>query len=68
MKGIAAGKPGEVLVFDFPSPEPGAGDLIVKPLACGICSTDVKMASRGSGGKIEYALGHEMTYITRTFG
>ena len=60
MKGIAAGKPGEVLVFDFPAPELGDGDLIVKPLACGICSTDVKMASRGSDGKIEYGLGHEL--------
>jgi L-iditol 2-dehydrogenase len=60
MRGIAAGKPGEVLIFDFPPPELGDGDLIVKPLACGICSTDVKMVNRGSGSKIEYALGHEL--------
>lgn len=60
MKGIAAGKPGEVLVFDFPEPELGTGDLIVRPLACGICSTDIKMANRGSGEKIMYALGHEL--------
>ncbi|MEA3349039.1 MAG: alcohol dehydrogenase catalytic domain-containing protein [Chloroflexota bacterium] len=60
MKGIAAGKPGEVIIFDFPTPELSDGDLIVKPLACGICSTDVKMAKRGAGGKVEYALGHEL--------
>lgn len=60
MKGLAAGKPGEALLFDFPQPVLNDGDLIVKPLACGICSTDVKMVKRGSGGNIEYALGHEV--------
>ena len=60
MKGLAAGKPGEALIFDFPQPEFNDGDLMVKPLACGICSTDVKMVNRGSDGNIEYALGHEV--------
>ena len=60
MRGIAAGKPGEALLFDFHQPVFNDGDLIVKPLACGICSTDVKMVTRGSGGNIEYALGHEV--------
>ncbi len=60
MRGLAAGKPGEALMLDFPQPVLDDGDLIVKPLACGICSTDVKMVTRGSGDKIEYALGHEV--------
>jgi L-iditol 2-dehydrogenase len=60
MRGLAAGKPGEALMFDFPQPVLDDGGLIVKPLACGICSTDVKMVARGSGDTIEYALGHEV--------
>lgn len=61
MKGLAAGKPGESIFSEFPMPELEKGDLMVKPLACGICSTDVKMVKRGSKGEIKYALGHELS-------
>jgi len=59
MKGAAAGTPGEVRLIDFPEPELQDGDVILAPLACGICTTDVKLVQKGSK-EIGYALGHEI--------
>ena len=60
MKGLAVGGPGEAIFVDFQQPDLKEGDLLVKPLACGICSTDIKLVKKGNGGRIEYALGHEL--------
>lgn len=59
MKGASAGKPGEVQIIEFPDMQLEAGDIIVNPLACGICTTDVKMVQKGTKEK-KYALGHEL--------
>jgi len=34
---------GEILVEDRPAPIPGAGQVLVKSLACGICGSDLHM-------------------------
>lgn len=59
MRGYVAGNPGKVQVVDFPEPQAEAGDVILAPAACGICSTDVKQVSKGSTDH-RYALGHEV--------
>ncbi len=59
MRGAAAGRPGEVQIVEFPEPELGPGEVILSPLVCGICSTDVKQVQKGSQ-EVTYALGHEL--------
>ena len=59
MKGVVAGKPGQLEYVEFPEPEIGPGEIIIAPEACGICSTDVKMVNKG-GVEPRYALGHEV--------
>lgn len=60
MKGVTVGQPGEVVWLDYAEPVLGPGEVILAPLACGICTTDVKMVKQGSDGKNRYALGHEL--------
>jgi len=60
MKGVTVGQPGEVVWLDYPAPSVGPGEVVLAPLACGICTTDVKMVKQGSDGKHQYALGHEL--------
>ena len=66
MKGVAAGKPGEVIFVDYPAPEAGEDDLILSPTACGVCATDVKQVQKGAQDT-RFALGHEVVgKITKT--
>jgi L-iditol 2-dehydrogenase len=60
MKGVTVGQPGEVVWLDYPEPDLGQGEVILAPLACGICTTDVKMVKQGFDGQNRYALGHEL--------
>ncbi|MCC7361564.1 MAG: zinc-binding dehydrogenase [Anaerolineales bacterium] len=60
MKGVTVGRPGEVIWLDYPDPALGPGEALLGPLACGICTTDVKLVKAGSDGKNHYALGHEL--------
>jgi L-iditol 2-dehydrogenase len=60
MKGYTVGGPGEVVGWEYPEPELGPGEALLAPLACGICTTDVKMVAKGFDGQHRYALGHEL--------
>jgi L-iditol 2-dehydrogenase len=62
MKGAAAGLPGKIQILDFPEPEMGPGDVMLKTLACGICATDLKSVQKGSSDP-QYALGHEIAGV-----
>lgn len=62
MRGASAGNPGEVRIVDFPEPELGKGEIILSPLACGICTTDVKFVMKGTN-ETGYALGHELAGV-----
>lgn len=48
-------------VKEFPMPEVGDGDIIVKVEGCGICGTDAHEFKRDPFGLIPVALGHEGT-------
>ena len=52
------GKP--LAIENVPEPEPGRGELIVRVAACGICGTDVHMASLG-GVRDGTVMGHEFS-------
>ena len=60
MKAVVAGSPGQVewIEMDEPTVEPGG--VLLCPLACGICSTDVKLVRAGYSSGPRYALGHEL--------
>ena len=60
MKAVVAGSPGQIewIEIDEPAVEPGG--VLLRPLACGICSTDVKLVRAGYDGGPRYALGHEL--------
>jgi L-iditol 2-dehydrogenase len=60
MRALSVGQPGEVEWIELADPVAGAGEVVVAPLACGICTTDVKMVARGRDGDSGYALGHEV--------
>lgn len=59
MRAATAGPPGTVKIVDFPEPDLGEGEIVLAPLACGICTTDVKLVQKGSL-ETKYALGHEL--------
>ena len=40
-----AGGSGRLEVAEVPVPEPGAGEVLVRVRACGICGTDPKIAA-----------------------
>jgi L-iditol 2-dehydrogenase len=60
LKGAAAGKPGEVIVVDYPEPEPQEQDIVLTALACGVCTTDIKTVQKGAKDT-HFALGHELS-------
>ena len=62
MKALLYLEPGKVEIADLPRPEIGAGEVLLRTRACGVCATDVKTFMRGhpliSRGSV---LGHETT-------
>ncbi|MAT84135.1 MAG: alcohol dehydrogenase [Gammaproteobacteria bacterium] len=65
---------GRIVADEFPDPEPGAGEVLVRTLACGICGSDLHLlqhtdafvaASREAGGEFaldtarDLVMGHE---------
>ncbi len=52
---------GKMVVKEFPMPEVGDDDLLVKVEGCGICGTDVHEYKRDPFSLIPVALGHEGT-------
>ena len=60
MKALVAGKPGRAEWIEMDEPAIGPGEVLLRPLACGICTTDVKFVRAGYTGGPRYALGHEL--------
>lgn len=60
MRAVKAGEPGHAAWTSQDIPQLGPGDLLVTPLACSICTSDIKMVRRGHDSPNPYALGHEL--------
>ena len=60
VKAVVAGSPGQIEWIGVGEPTVEPGGVLLRPLACGICSTDVKLVRAGYGGGPRYALGHEL--------
>jgi len=60
MRVAIAGAPGQVIWAERDLPPLGPGEVLLEPLACGICTTDVKAVRRGAAGEKAHGLGHEL--------
>ena len=60
MRAAFAGPPGQVEWIEMEEPTVEPGGVLLRPLACGICTTDVKAVRNGYQGGQRYALGHEL--------
>jgi L-iditol 2-dehydrogenase len=60
MKALVPAKPGEPEWMEVTLPPIEPDGVILRPLACGICATDVKQVQAGASGEPVYALGHEL--------
>lgn len=60
VKVLVAGSPGQVEWVEMDEPVVEPGGVLLRPLACGICSTDVRRVRAGYDGGPRYALGHEL--------
>lgn len=53
----------DLVVADVPIPTPGAGEVLVRVNACGLCGTDLKMVQGGFAGRwppsLPFIIGHE---------
>jgi alcohol dehydrogenase, propanol-preferring len=53
--------PGQAEVVDVPLPQPGAGEVVLRVLAAGVCRTDLGLLRTGGGGlALPVTLGHEI--------
>lgn len=63
---------GQFIIEEKAIPEPGAGEVVVKVAACGICGTDLNVfgGRRPSGWKIvfPFQMGHELAGIIHAVG
>ena len=54
---------GRLEVAEVPAPEPGAGEVLVRVRACGICGTDLKIVAGAYRGTwppaLPFIIGHE---------
>jgi (R,R)-butanediol dehydrogenase/meso-butanediol dehydrogenase/diacetyl reductase len=60
MKAALVKSDGSLEVRDYPNPEPGPGDLVVKVAYCGICGSDIHLLERGLLPP-DCIIGHELS-------
>ena len=70
MKAAALHKPGAPLVIeDVPDPRPGPGEILIRVKACGVCHTDLHLASgEWRLPKLPLIMGHEAVGLVEAVG
>lgn len=61
MKAAVLYKPGDVKVSELDIPTPGAGELLIKVKACGVCGTDNALYRGEYPGNYPVVIGHEFS-------
>ena len=56
---ILESAPGGVHIEEIPMPEPGAGEILVKVSACGVCHTDLHVMKAEVAFPTPAVMGHE---------
>jgi NADPH:quinone reductase-like Zn-dependent oxidoreductase len=68
---VGAGGPEKLVQREFPIPEPGKGEALVRVLACGLGSTEVGTMRRGSypfAPKVPFIPGYDVVGIVEALG
>jgi len=68
VKAIVLAAPGRIEMRDVPRPEPGAGQVLIRTAACGICATDLVMIDGNPRVKCPAILGHEWSGVVEAAG
>ena len=61
-------KPGSILVEERPRPAPDSDQVLVKPLACGVCGTDLAVLDGRRRVNYPYVPGHEAIAVVEGWG
>jgi len=59
MKAAVFKQKNQMAVIDVPKPTPGAGEVVLKVHACGICGSDLHAVQYGTGLPADTVMGHE---------
>jgi S-(hydroxymethyl)mycothiol dehydrogenase len=69
VRGVVAPAKGErVAVETVLVPDPGPGEVLVRPRACGVCHTDLHYREGAIGDDFPYLLGHEAAGVVEAVG
>src|ERR1700748_1982717 len=69
MKSLLLQEYGKFAITEMPQPEPGAGEVLVRVAACGICGSDVHGYDGSSGRRIPpLVMGHEAAGVIAALG
>jgi L-iditol 2-dehydrogenase len=68
MKALVNTGPGQVQWQDWPTPQPGRGQVRIRTCACGICATDLEMIRGWSRTSFPAIPGHEWSGIVDAAG
>ena len=61
MRAMLLTAPGEIRAEDAPAPVPGPGQLLIRPLACGLCASELDLyLGRNPWQAYPALLGHEV--------
>ena len=55
-------------LVQLPEPKPGAGDILIKVLTCGVCHTDLHYREGGINDEFPFLLGHEAAGVVESVG
>ena len=65
---ILESAPGGVHIEEIPVPEPGAGEILVKVSACGVCHTDLHVMKAEVAFPMPAVMGHEISGTVAALG
>src|SRR6187200_1901096 len=65
---ILESAPGGVHIEEIPMPEPGAGEILVKVSACGVCHTDLHVMKAEVAFPTPAVMGHEISGVVAALG
>jgi len=68
VKGIVFHGPGELKLDDLRMPEPGVGEVRIRPQAVGICGTDTHILRGEFPAAKQVVLGHEISGVVEALG
>lgn len=68
MKAIANTGPGQLELRDWPTPQPGPGEVRIRTSACGICATDLAMIAGWQRTGFPAIPGHEWSGVVDAVG